>query len=129
MKKVFLSIMVLLIAITMASCESKPDASMLPEPEIEFRAVKGLDGTEFKIDVLNADDALYGFDYTTKIYYEIADASGNVLFTTVSTNGSEAETPVVGLLNGVNAGDMLICKVTFDYYGNTTSATVADTVV
>ena len=129
MKKAFLSIMVLLIAMTMASCESKPDASMLPAPEIEFRAIKSVEGADFKVTVLNVDKAFYGFRFTTVVEYKIADETGNVLFSDSATNSADAGVPVTGTLDGVEAGETLICTVTFSYEGRTTSATASDIVV
>ena len=121
--------MVLLIAITMASCESKPDASMLPVPEIEFIAIKGLGGITFRIEVINLDDALMGTTYSTSVSYVVADVDGNVLFSFNAPTMIEAEEDVRGVVDGVSVGDELICTVSFSYEGRTTSATASDIVV
>ena len=129
MKKVFLSIMVLLIAMTMASCESKPDASMLPDPEIEFRVIKGIEGTSFKIEVINLDDVPRGTTYTTSVSYIISNADGDVLFSLDAPTMMEAMEVVYGTVDDVSVGDKLTCTVSFSYEGNTTSATASDIVV
>ena len=121
--------MVLLIAMTMASCESKPDASRLPDPEIEFRAIKSVEGVDFKITVLNVDEAFYGFRFTTVIGYEITDETGEVIFSDAATNSADAGVPVTGTLDGIEAGETLTCTVSFSYEGRTTSATASDIVV
>lgn len=129
MKKVFLSIMLVLIAVTMASCESKPDASVLVTPEIEFRAIKGVNDTEFKIDILNIQDIPSGTNYGTDVECIVADASGNVLFSKADRGKDAFAGGVYGNVIGVNAGDTLTCTVTFNYYGYETSATASDVVM
>ena len=129
MKKVFLSIMVLLIAMTMASCESKPDASMLPDPEIEFRVIKGIEGTSFKIEIINLDDAPRGTTYTTSVSYIVSNADGDVLFSLEAPTMIEAKDIVYGIIDRVSVGDELTCTVSFSYEGRTTSATASDIVV
>lgn len=126
--KIVLPIMMLIMVMIMASCENKPDASLLPEPQIEFTAVKGLNGATFKINVLNVSDALYGVTYRTDTHFKVTDTSDNVLFEK-TVEGSDGASSVTGVLDGVNAGDTLICTVIFDYYGHTTSATASDVVI
>lgn len=129
MKKVFLSILVVLIAVAMASCENKPDVSAVPTPEIEFRAVKSVNGADFKIDILNIQDIPSGTTYGTDVECVVADAEGNVLFSKADRGKDAFADGVYGSVAGVNAGDTLTCTVTFDYYGYETSATASDVVV
>lgn len=130
MKKTFISIvMALLIVTVMASCKDKPDASLLPTPEIEFRAVKGVTATEFMIKVHNSDKLLDGVSYATVVRYTVADPDGNVLYTDSAQTSAEGKDGRRGTVDWGEAGDTLVCTVTFDYYGHTTSTTVSDVIM
>lgn len=127
-KKVFLGVLGLLMVLMFASCKARPDASLLPEPEVEFRAIKGIDSTEIKIQVVNVPKDYFGVYWGITADYAVKDASGNVLFEKSLFNEMEIAAPIYEELDDVEAGDTLTCTVTFSYEGYTTSTTVTDVV-
>lgn len=127
-KKVFIAVLSLLMVLMFASCKARPDASLLPEPEVEFRAIKGIDSTEVKIQVLNVPKDYFGVYWGITADYAVKDASGNVLFEKSLSNELEIAAPIYEELDDVEAGDTLTCTVTFSYEGYTTSTTVTDVV-
>ena len=59
---------------------------------------------------------------------EVSDASGEVLFEAKATSLTQAEAPIYGTIDDVNAGDTLYCTTTFTFDGVTTTSTVTDVV-
>lgn len=129
-KKVFLGVLGLLMVLMFASCKARPDASLLPEPEVEFRAIKGIDTTEIKIQLVEVPNDFFGTynEWGVLITYSVSDASGEVLFEAKATSLTQAEAPIYGTIDDVNAGDTLYCTTTFTFDGVTTTSTVTDVV-
>ena len=129
-KKVFIAVLSLLMVLMFASCKARPDASLLPEPEVEFRAIKGIDTTEIKIQLKEVPNDFFGTynEWGVLITYSVSDASGEVLFEAKATSLMQAEAPIYGTIDDVNAGDTLYCTTTFTFDGVTTTSTVTDVV-
>lgn len=126
-KKAVLLVMALLLVVVITACKDRPDASLLPTPEFEFRVIKGLDGAEIKIVTLNNEDVLHGLTYGTYVTYTVTDELGNVVYD--YTEISHYDKTITATIAGIETGTVLTCTVTYDYYGHTTSATVTDAVV
>ena len=130
MKKVFIvSLLTLIAVISLASCSEKLDPTLLPEPVINFKAVKETLGTGIRIDIINLDETIKEFPALPDVYYNVTDEKGNVLFTKTYNAINEITNPIVTLVDDVAAGEVLTCTVTYEYKGVTTSATATDTVI
>ena len=130
MKKVLIvSLIVLIAAMTFVSCTDRPDPALLPEPVINFKAVKETMGTGIRVDLLNIEETLNDFSVGTDVHCIIADEEGNTLFSETYDNQYEIHSPISALVDDVTVGEVLTCTVTYEYRGVTTSATATDTVV
>ncbi len=130
MKKVLIvSMIVLIAAVTFVSCTDRPDPALLPEPVINFKAVKETLGTGIRVDLLNIEETLNDFSVGTNVHCLITDELGNTLFSETYDNQYEIHSPISALVDDVAVGEVLTCTVTYEYRGVTTSATATDTVV
>lgn len=130
MKKVFIvSLLTLIAVISLASCSEKLDPTLLPEPEIRFKAVKETLGTGIRIDIINLKETMNEFSASPEFLCQIEDEEGNVLFTKEGTSLNMLQSPLVTMIDDVEAGEELTCTVTFYYEGFSTSATATDTVI
>ena len=128
-KVIILSLLALITIVSLASCSDGPDPTLLPEPVINFKAVKDTLGTGIRIDLINIEETLQNFSVGTDVLCEVFGADGTLLFSKAYENQYEIVTQVSALLDDVEVGEVLTCKVTYEYRGVTTTATDTDTVV
>ena len=105
-KVIILSLLALITIVSLASCSDGPDPTLLPEPVINFKAVKETLGTGVRIDIINLDETKKEFPALPDVNYTITDENGNVLFSKAYNAINEITNPMAILIDDVTTGEL-----------------------